>query len=167
MVKRTRAAIFTRVSTADQHNLNQRHVLEQMAEQRGLQVAKVYEETISGTSKNRPELDRMLRDAHAGRFSCLLIWALDRLGRTMVGNLQVVLDLDAKGIKIVSAQEGWLDLEGPVRSLLVAVFSWCAGQENHRCSCGALSIRSLPIRSVLRMRQAPIDVLKTSASNRS
>jgi hypothetical protein len=36
----------------------------------------------------------MVRDAHQGAFDVLVVWALDRFGRSMVGNLQAVLDLD-------------------------------------------------------------------------
>ncbi len=127
-----RCAIFTRVSTADQCLSNQRAVVEQLATQRGFEITAVYEEQVSGTAAKRPELERMLSDAHAGRFDTLCIWALDRLGRSMFGNLQVVLDLDKKGVNIISVQESWLALDGPVRQLLVAVFSWVAGQEKAR-----------------------------------
>jgi hypothetical protein len=71
-------------------------------------------------------------DARKGSFDVLIVWALDRFGRSMVGNLQDVLELDRIGIKVISVRESWLDTGGPVRNLLIAVFSWCAEQERTR-----------------------------------
>lgn len=50
----------------------------------------------------------------------------------MASTFNVVLELDALGVKLISVEEGWLDMEGPVRSLLVAVFSWVSAQEKAR-----------------------------------
>jgi DNA invertase Pin-like site-specific DNA recombinase len=88
-------------------------------------------ETISAV-KVRPELKRMMLAAHAGTFDTLIVWALDRLGRSMAGNLQTVLELDRLGVRVVSVREPWLDTSGPVRSLLIAIFGWVAEQERLR-----------------------------------
>ena len=45
---------------------------------------------------------------HRGEFETVVVWALDRLGRSMVGNLQAVLDLDRCGVKVISVNEPWL-----------------------------------------------------------
>jgi putative DNA-invertase from lambdoid prophage Rac len=74
----------------------------------------------------------MLRAARQGAFEVLVIWALDRFGRSMVGNLTDVLELDRVGVQVVSVRESWLDTSGPTRNLLVAIFSWCAEQERLR-----------------------------------
>jgi DNA invertase Pin-like site-specific DNA recombinase len=50
----------------------------------------------------------------------------------MVGNLTDVLELDRIGVQVVSVREPWLDTGGPVRNLLVAIFSWVAEQERSR-----------------------------------
>jgi DNA invertase Pin-like site-specific DNA recombinase len=50
----------------------------------------------------------------------------------MVGNLADVLELDRIGVTVVSVRESWLDTGGPVRSLLIAIFSWVAEQERAR-----------------------------------
>jgi putative DNA-invertase from lambdoid prophage Rac len=71
----------------------------------------------------------MMRDAHRGAFDVLIVWALDRFGRSMVGNLQAVLELDRRGVQVVSVCEPWLDTGGAVRPLLIAIFSWVAEQE--------------------------------------
>jgi DNA invertase Pin-like site-specific DNA recombinase len=95
--------------------------VEQLADARGLEVVAVYEEQASA-AKRRQTYETMLRDAKRGKFSVLVIWALDRFGRSMVGNLQDVLELDRIGVTVVSVRESWLDTGGPVRSLLIAIF---------------------------------------------
>ena len=127
----TRAAIYLRVSKGEQHAENQRPAVDQIVEKRRLELVDVYEESVSA-AKRRPEFDRMLKDARKGRFDVLVIWAIDRFGRSMVGNIQTVLDLDRRGIETVSVQEPWLDTGGPVRELLIAIFSWIAEQERAR-----------------------------------
>jgi putative DNA-invertase from lambdoid prophage Rac len=129
--KPLRAALYLRVSTQDQDLGNQRPDLEQLAKTRGLLVVGVYEEKVSA-AKVRPEFNRMMNDAHAGKFDILVVWALDRLGRSMVGNLTTVLKLDSLGVEVISVKEPWLDVGGPVRSLLIAVFGWVAEQERIR-----------------------------------
>jgi putative DNA-invertase from lambdoid prophage Rac len=125
-----RVAIYLRVSTDQQTTEHQRPEVEQLARARGNIVA-TYEERASA-SKQRPEFDRMMRDARRGKLDTLVVWALDRFGRSMVGNLQDVLELDRLGVQIVSVRESWLDTAGPTRSLLVGIFSWVAEQERVR-----------------------------------
>lgn len=74
----------------------------------------------------------MMTDAKRGAFDVLLVWSLDRLGRSMAGNVNDALALDSAGVKLISVREPWLDTGGPVRNLLLAVFSWVAEQELRR-----------------------------------
>lgn len=126
-----RAALYLRVSTDKQHSENQRPEVEQLARARGFEVVKVYEEAASAV-KHRPGYTQMMKDAKRGVFDVLVIWAIDRFGRSMSGNLNDVLDLDRIGVTIISVQESWLDTSSPVRSLLVGIFSWAAEQERAR-----------------------------------
>jgi putative DNA-invertase from lambdoid prophage Rac len=50
----------------------------------------------------------------------------------MASNVRQVLELDRLGVLVVSVREPWLDTGGPVRDLLVAIFSWVAEQERLR-----------------------------------
>lgn len=123
-----RCALYLRVSTERQTVENQRPELEQIARMRQLVVVQVYEEQESAV-KLRPEYDRMMLDAHRGAFDTLIVWALDRFGRSMLGNLEAVKALDERGIALISVREPWLDTTGPHRSLLIGIFSWVAEQE--------------------------------------
>lgn len=126
-----KTAIYVRVSTADQSTANQLPDLEALAARRGFEVVTRFSENVSA-AKTRPEFDKMIAAAHRGRFDVLLVWSLDRLHRSMVGSLQTVLDLDRRGVQVVSYKEPWLDTVGPVRSLLIAIFGWVAEQERLR-----------------------------------
>ena len=100
---RRRAAVYIRVSTSDQHTENQRPELLQLADVRGFEVVEVVEERVSA-SKKRAGFDRVLALAHRGGIHAVIVFALDRIGRSMVDNLQVVLELDRLGVEVVSSR---------------------------------------------------------------
>lgn len=126
-----RCALYLRVSTEGQNIDVQRPDIDRLVAARGYEVVETYEEQASAV-KARPAYERMLADAKRGRFTVLVVWALDRFGRSLQGNVNAILALDKLGVKIVSVREPWLDTAGPVRELLVAIFSWVAQQERAR-----------------------------------
>jgi DNA invertase Pin-like site-specific DNA recombinase len=126
-----KAVIYVRVSTEQQTVVNQLPELMQLARARGFEDIEVVEDVMSAV-KRRPGFERVMQLAHAGKCRTLIVWALDRLGRSMAGNLQTVLELDRLGVEVISARESWLTMQGPVRSLLVAVFGWVSEQERLR-----------------------------------
>src|SRR5713226_7026499 len=125
-----RAAVYLRVSSDRQTIENQRDEVELLARARGYEAV-FYEETESAT-KRRPVFDGMLADARAGKVQAVVIWAVDRLHRSMQGAINDVLELDRLGVRVLSVRESWLDTSGPVRPLLVAIFGWVAEQERSR-----------------------------------
>jgi putative DNA-invertase from lambdoid prophage Rac len=126
-----RTAIYFRHSTDKSKTDNQRPEVEQIARARGYEVVATFEEQASAVKK-RPEYERMMKAARRGAFDVLIVWAIDRFGRSMVGNLTDVLELDRLGVQVVSVRESWLDTGSPVRNLLIAIFSWVAEQERTR-----------------------------------
>ncbi len=126
-----RAALYLRVSTDRQETECQRPEVEQLARVRGFEVVKVFEETMSA-AKVRPEYAKMMKEAKRGAFDVIVVWAIDRFGRSMIGNVSDVLELDRVGVQVVSVRESWLDTGSPVRTLLLAIFSWLAEQERAR-----------------------------------
>ena len=124
-------AVYLRVSGSDQHEENQLPDVERLLTARypGAEIVWYREKKSATKDKSRPVFDRMLSDARAGRFTALVVWKLDRFGRTMHGNIRDLLALDAAGVGVVSASDPWLDTRGPVRELLIAIFSWVAAQE--------------------------------------
>lgn len=109
MVKAKRAAIYLRVSTADQTTANQRPDLEAAAAARGWEVVDIYEDAgISGAKgrQQRPELDRLLKDAVRGRFNAVLVWDASRLARSTAHLATMMGELQALGVTQVFLKEG-------------------------------------------------------------
>jgi DNA invertase Pin-like site-specific DNA recombinase len=129
--KKLRAAIYMRASTGKQDIGNQRPSIDQLIHQRGFETVAVYSEHVSAV-KQRPQYDRMMRDAARGEFDVLVVWAIDRFGRSMHGNLADVMELDRLGVRLVSVREHFLDTSGPTRSLLLAIVSWIGSCEREQ-----------------------------------
>lgn len=79
------AGRYLRVSTNEQTTENQRIALEKVADAKGYEIVKVYEDVgYSGKLKTeqRPSLKQMKKDATAREFDVLMLWSVDRLGRS-------------------------------------------------------------------------------------
>ena len=101
-----RAAIYTRVSTADQSVDMQTRDLRKLADGRGFEVVKEYtDEGQSGAKSSRPALDKMLADAKAGKFDVILIWRLDRLGRSLGNLIRLLEDFKSWNVALISFSE--------------------------------------------------------------
>ncbi len=124
------AAIYLRVSTVDQHPETQLHDLRAMAEQRGLQIVREYTDRISGTKARRPGLDELLRDARRGRFQVALVWASDRIARSVRHFLEVLDELNHLKIEFVSFREN-LDTGGPLGRAVVIIIGAIAELERN------------------------------------
>ena len=123
-------AIYTRVSTIDQNCENQERELREVAVRSGWQVVEVYSDHgISGAKgrRDRPALDRLLRDAVRRRFDILVVTAVDRLGRSLSDLLAILGDLHAAGIDLFVRREG-LDTTSPTGRAafsLMGIFAEC------------------------------------------
>src|SRR5262252_1834142 len=127
-----KCCLYLRVSKKHQRPENQLPDLRRIADARRLEVVDVIVEKKSGAKRRRAGLDQLMRGAHEGRYQVVIVWSLDRLGRSMKGVIETVEQLDALKVAVISHQEPWLDLGGPTRSLLLAIFSWVAQQERER-----------------------------------
>lgn len=126
------AAVYVRVSKRSQTLENQLPDLERMAAARGLTIVATFSDKMSGSKASRPGFNAMMQAAHEGRFSVVLVWAVDRMGRNMGAVVEAVTTLDRLGVEVVSHKEPWLVLKGPVRALLLSIFAWVAEQERER-----------------------------------
>jgi hypothetical protein len=79
-----RAATYTKVSTADQNPELQLRELQDYAVRQGWDLTETYQDVINGTKSSRPGLNCLMADAKARKFDCLLVWKLDRFGRSLV-----------------------------------------------------------------------------------
>ena len=118
-----RAAIYVRVSTDKQTIENQLRELRQIAERRGWEIVEEYHDAgISGAKgrKDRPGLDRMLKDAQRRRFDVVMAWAIDRLGRSLIDLLGTIQTLDACGVDLYLDQQS-LDTTTPAGKLMFQI----------------------------------------------
>ena len=123
-----RAALYCRVSTTGQSTEGQEQELRAVAERAGWQVTEVYtDHGISGAKgrRDRPALDRMLKDATRRKFDLIAVSAVDRLGRSMSDLLSILGDIHAAGVDIFIRKEA-LDTTSPTGRAafgLMAIFS--------------------------------------------
>ena len=101
------AAVYVRVSTADQHVESQLYDLRELASRRSFEVVKVYRDCgVSGRRARRPGLDALMADARQHKFEAVLVAAFDRMARSTRHFLEVVDELDSLGIAFISRREG-------------------------------------------------------------
>ena len=115
-----RAALYLRVSTVDQHPESQLHDLRGLAAQRGFEIVQEYTDRISGVKAKRPGLDELMADARRGKFDVLLIWAFDRLARSVRHFLEVLDELNRLEIEFVSFREN-VDTGGPLGRAMIII----------------------------------------------
>jgi predicted site-specific integrase-resolvase len=85
-----RAAVYTRVSTGDQHPETQLYDLRELSRRRRFEIVHEYTDTISGAKSKRPALDQLLADARRLRFDVVLVAAFDRVARNVRHFLEVL-----------------------------------------------------------------------------
>jgi DNA invertase Pin-like site-specific DNA recombinase len=135
----TTAAVWMRVSTAEQRSQNQLPAIEAFAAHHGYDITSRYDLDDSawsgGGTMYRDTLQQALDDAWRGKFSVLIVWALDRITREGAeGALRVIRQFRERGCIVVSVQESWLNGSAEVQDVLVAFAGWVAQQESDRRS---------------------------------
>ena len=115
-----RAALYMRVSTVDQHLETQLLDLRLMAAQRGYEIVHEYTDKISGAKAKRPGLDQMMSDGRRGRFDVVLVWASDRIARSVKHFLDVLDELNRIGVEYASFREN-IDTGGPLGRAIVVI----------------------------------------------
>ena len=123
-------ALYLRVSTVDQHPETQLHDLRAMAQQRGFQIVAEYTDRISGTKARRSGLDDLLGDARRGRFQVVLVWASDRIARSVRHFLEALDELNRLNVEFVSFREN-LDTGGPLGRAVVIIIGAIAELERN------------------------------------
>src|SRR5215212_2653346 len=133
-------AIYARVSTEDQAERatikSQLDFLRRFVDLHGLPVADEYvDDGISGTVPlaDRPEGQRLLLDAEAGRFGVVLVYRLDRLGRSLRALLDAHDALSGYDVAIRSATEPF-DTTSPIGSFLFQLLASLAELEKSTIS---------------------------------
>lgn len=117
-----RVALYARVSTLNGQNPDlQLSELREYAQRRGWAIHGEYVDLgVSGAKESRPELNRMMAAAHSRQFDALLVWKLDRLGRSLKHLVLAIEDLNAYGVAFVALRDN-LDLSTPSGRLMLHI----------------------------------------------
>src|SRR5437870_4103715 len=142
-----RAAIYARVSTDRQETLNQLRELREYCARQGWEVAREYVDQDVRGKDRKPELERLLLDAHQKRFDVAIFWALDRISRKGALDALSILDQFAKfGVKFISFTEPYISSVGPfsdvVVTLIATVANFEAGRMSERIRAGLARARA-------------------------
>lgn len=125
------AAGYIRVSRAEQaehgHSMDAQHdLIHQYAQQRGWNLVQIYQDPgISGTRDDRPALRQLLADAETGLFDVVVVHAIDRFYRDLVGLLAALNHLYKHNVSFISITEN-IDFTTPWGKLALAVLGTLA-----------------------------------------
>jgi DNA invertase Pin-like site-specific DNA recombinase len=144
----TRVAIYARVSTLNGHQDPEMQLreLREYAQRRGWQIADEYvDHGVSGSKESRPALNRLTTDAHRRRFDTVLVWKIDRWGRSLKHLVTSLADLEVYGVAFVSLRDN-LDLGTPSGRLMMQLLGAMAEFEraliSERVSAGLRNARA-------------------------
>jgi len=117
-----RTALYARVSTTNcQDPEMQLRELREYAARRDWEITDEYtDHGVSGSRESRPELNRLIADAHQRKFDAVLVWKVDRFGRSLRHLVNALAELGALGVAFVSLRDN-LDLSTPSGRLMFAV----------------------------------------------
>ena len=126
-----RLVAYVRVSEETENPDNQKFAIYEWAARRGYVVERVFEDIgVSGAlpPRERPGFARVLKALE--EVDGVVVYALDRVARSLAELVDVVREIEGKGKVILSVREEWLQqLDPRVRSLVIAVLGWAAEME--------------------------------------
>src|ERR1700722_3337854 len=119
-----RVAIYARVSTLNGQDPHmQTRELKEYCQRRGWPIEGEYVDLgVSGAKDSRPELNRLMSDAKRRRFDSILVWKLDRFGRSLRHLVNAIAELESIGVTFVSLTDN-LDLSTPSGRLMFQVIA--------------------------------------------
>jgi putative DNA-invertase from lambdoid prophage Rac len=118
-------AIYARVSTTDQDCGMQLRELREYARRQGWGSLQEYvDHAISGAKATRPALKRLMTDARLKRFDAVIVWKLDRFGRSLPQLIENVQALDSYGVRFIAVTQGIdTDQRNPAGRLLLHILA--------------------------------------------
>jgi DNA invertase Pin-like site-specific DNA recombinase len=125
-----KTAVYARVSTTNgQDPEMQIRELRDYCQRRGWEVAREYVDVgISGAKEKRPELDKLLADAHRRHFDAVVVWRFDRFARSVSHLLRALENFRSLGVEFVSLSEQ-VDTSTPTGKMVFTVLGAVAELE--------------------------------------
>lgn len=117
-----RVALYARVSTLNSQDPEmQLAELREYASRRGWNVIEEYvDQGVSGSKESRPALNRLMTDACRRQFDAILVWKIDRFGRSLKHLVNSLAELAALGVAFISLRDN-LDLSTPSGRLMFQI----------------------------------------------
>jgi DNA invertase Pin-like site-specific DNA recombinase len=117
-----RVSLYARVSTLNNQDPEmQLCELREYAGRRGWQIVEEYtDQGVSGCNESRPALNRLMSDACRRHFDAILVWKIDRFGRSLKHLVNSLADLAALGVAFISLRDN-LDLSTPSGRLMFQI----------------------------------------------
>jgi len=117
-----RVALYARVSTLNNQDPEMQLVeLREYAGRRGWQIVEEFtDQGVSGCKESRPALNRLMGEACRRRFDAVLVWKIDRFGRSLKHLVNALAELAAFGVAFISLQDN-LDLSTPSGRLMFQI----------------------------------------------
>jgi DNA invertase Pin-like site-specific DNA recombinase len=122
-------AIYVRASGRRRDTAGQEADLKRWAAGHKDEALKWYRDRFTGKTVERPGFARLLADVEAGKVARIVVWRLDRLGRTAKGLTALFEDLIGRGVDLVSLKDG-LELATPAGRLMANVVASVAAYES-------------------------------------
>src|SRR5215469_13451144 len=146
-----RVALYARVST-NNHGQDpglQLTELREYAHRRNWVITCEYVDTVSGSKDSRPQLNRLMAEAHQRKFDAIVVWKIDRFGRSLKHLVNALADLAAYGVAFISLRDN-LDLSTPSGRLMFQIIGAMAEFERaliqERVRAGIRNARAKGIR---------------------
>jgi DNA invertase Pin-like site-specific DNA recombinase len=153
-----KAAIYVRVSTADQHVESQLYDLRELATQRGYEIVQEYRDCgVSGKRSRRLGLDALVADARKKKFSVVLVAAFDRVARSVKHFLQLMDEFDDMGVVFISRREN-VDTSGPMGRLFLTLIGSISELESDLIRSRVLAGMRRAKLDGVRMGRAPMNI---------
>ena len=118
----TQVALYARVSTLNNQDPEmQLSELREYAGRRGWQIVEEFtDQGVSGCRESRPALNRLMSDACRRRFDAVLVWKIDRFGRSLKHLVNALAELAALGVAFISLRDN-IDLSTPSGRLMFQI----------------------------------------------
>ena len=117
-----KVALYARVSTEEQSTDQQLITLREFSSNKNHEIVREYVDVISGIKDSRPALDLLMKDAFAGLFNAVLVWKLDRLGRSTQHLVSIVNQWKKHNIEFIAVTQQF-DTTTPNGKLLFHLFA--------------------------------------------
>ena len=154
-----RCAVYARVSTDLQDLTRQLDELREFVARMKWDLVGEHTDKLSGSQRSRPGLDAMMAAAERREFDLLVVWALDRVGRSTLHTLEVLEKLDALGIHFRSYTQGAIDTASPTGKLVLTVLAGVAEMERAQIRERVQSGLAAAKKKGVRLGQKPLDDL--------